>query len=115
MFAKLFIRSRSHLLNVQFECRHSHSLQIEFFKELFIDFVRIDLIDGHGQFEPIVDVELEFPSLFSEGLLLFLDFPLFLDDFCRLRHFVEGIVVSPVEEKDAGFFQMTEFKRVVFI
>jgi hypothetical protein len=99
MFAVLVLILRSHLLNIKFKCGNRNALQIKFFQELFIDFMRINLVKWHGEFEAFIHTQLELPPSLNNSLLMLFDLSLILDNLSRIRNLLKRIPIPSVEEE----------------
>ena len=101
MLAVLILILRRHLLYIEFQCGDRDTLKVEFFQELFVNFMRVDLVKWHGEFKAVVHAQLELPSSLNDSLLVLLDLTLVLDNLSGIGNLFECIPIPPVEEENA--------------
>ena len=80
-------------------------MEVDLLEELLVDLGRIKGLNGHWEFEPIVEAQLKLPPLLYNGLLLLVYLSLVLNNLCCLRYVIKSIVISTIEEEHAGFLQ----------
>ena len=99
MLAVLILILRGHLLYIEFQCGNRDTLKVEFFQELFVNFMRVNLVKWHGEFKAVVHAQLELPPSLDDSLLMFLDLPLILDYLSSISNLFECIAIPPIEEE----------------
>jgi hypothetical protein len=115
VFAVLVLILRGDLLNIKFKCRNRDTLEVKLFQELFINFMRINLVKWHGKFETFIHAQLELPPSLYHSLLMFLDLSLILDNLSGIRNLLKRIPIPAVEEEHARLLEQTELLGIVII